>query len=82
MNATNSCALMDELRPNGAPHKKQIQFVKGRLGHDRRYAINASKIKRELGFATISEFRKMLHETVVWFLNHELWWQPLLRKQA
>jgi len=41
MNATNSCALMDELRPNGAPHKKQIQFVKDRLGHDRRYAINA-----------------------------------------
>jgi len=51
MNATNSCALMDELRPEGAPHKKQIQFVKDRPGHDRRYVIDVSKMKRELGYA-------------------------------
>ena len=82
MNATNSCALMDELRPEGAPHKKQIQFVKDRPGHDWRYAIDASKIKQELGFVTKSNFRVKLLETVVWFLNHESWWQPLLRKQS
>jgi len=62
--------------------KNQIQFVKNRPGHDRRYAIDASKIKRELGFVTKSDFREKLHETLGWFLKYESWWQPLLGKQA
>jgi len=82
MHATNSCALMDELRPDGAPHKKQTQFVKDRPGYDRRYAINAIKMKQEMSFIAKSNFREKLHETVFWFMNNETWWQPLLRKQA
>ncbi|MHB8426055.1 MAG: dTDP-glucose 4,6-dehydratase, partial [Gammaproteobacteria bacterium] len=63
------CAIMNELRPDGAPHKKHIQFVKDRPGHDRRYAIDASKIKRELRFDTNSNFRQKLGEPMAWFLN-------------
>lgn len=65
------CAIMDELRPAGAPHKQHIQFVKDRPGHDRRYAINPAKIRRELRFGTNSEFREKLGETLAWFLNNK-----------
>lgn len=72
------CTLMDERRHDGAPHKKHIQFVEDRLGHDRRYAINTSKIKRELGFPTARNFTGKLSETITWYLLRELWWRPLL----
>ncbi len=65
------CAIMDELRPGGAPHKTQIQFVKDRPGHDRRYAINPMKIKQDLGFDTKTDFRQKLGETLEWFLNND-----------
>lgn len=76
------CTIMDELRPDGTPHKQQIRFVKDRLGHDWRYAINPVKIKQELGFVSEDDFSEKLHETLGWFLNHETWWKPLLRKQS
>lgn len=63
------CTIMDERRPNGIPHNRKIQFVNDRPGHDRRYAIDASKIKRELRFDTNSNFRQKLGETMAWFLN-------------
>ena len=63
------CAIMDELRSEGAPHKTQIQFVKDRPGNDRRYAINPAKVKREMGFDTYNDFRQKLGETLAWFLN-------------
>ena len=65
------CSIMDELRPGSAPHKKQIQFVKDRPGHDWRYAINPAKIKLELGFDTKTDFRQKLGETLEWFLNND-----------
>lgn len=65
------CTLMDERRRDGAPHRNHIQFVKDRLGHDRRYAINPDKIRRELGFEANCEFPENLNETLGWFLNAE-----------
>ena len=67
------CATLDELRPGGAPHEKQITYVKDRPGHDRRYAINASKIKDELGWEPVEKFEAGLRKTVMWYLANEDW---------
>lgn len=55
-----------------------ISFVEDRLGHDRRYAIDASKIKNELGWEPTHTFEKGIHETIQWYLNHKEWWQRIL----
>lgn len=67
------CAIMDELRPAGAPHAKLIQFVKDRPGHDRRYAIDANKIRSELGWAPSQKFESGLRKTVQWYLANTEW---------
>ena len=67
------CATLDALYPAGAPHEKLIQFVKDRPGHDRRYAINADKIKQELGWAPQEKFDHGLRKTVDWYLNNSDW---------
>ena len=67
------CATLDSLYPAGAPHEKLIQFVKDRPGHDRRYAINADKIKHELGWAPQEKFDHGLRKTVDWYLNNSDW---------
>jgi len=67
------CAVMDELRPASAPHAKLIQFVKDRPGHDRRYAIDAEKIRQELGWAPAENFAAGLRKTVRWYLDHPQW---------
>jgi dTDP-glucose 4,6-dehydratase len=54
------------------------EFVTDRAGHDWRYAIDASKIERELGFAPDETFETGLAQTVDWYLNNEAWWRPLL----
>lgn len=54
-----------------------IRFVKDRPGHDRRYAIDATKIKRELGFKTEIEFRKGLEDTVRWYVENRDWWERI-----
>lgn len=65
------CHLLDELRPRSphVPHEKLIAFVTDRAGHDFRYAIDCSKIKRELGFRPTVTFEEGLKETVKWFLE-------------
>ena len=77
------CELMDELAPNLPirPSKQLITFVKDRAGHDRRYAIDASKIERELGWTPQSTVEDGLRRTVEWYLNHRDWWQPLLSNE-
>ncbi|MGA7160978.1 MAG: dTDP-glucose 4,6-dehydratase [Bacteroidota bacterium] len=55
-----------------------IAFVKDRLGHDRRYAIDASKIKHELGWEPTHTFEKGIRETIEWYLNNKKWWQRIL----
>ena len=74
------CELMDELAPDlpVRPAKQLITFVKDRAGHDRRYAIDASKIKRELGWSPQETVSGGLRRTVEWYLANQDWWQPLL----
>ena len=74
------CMLMDELAPDLPvnPSKKLITFVKDRPGHDRRYAIDATKIKTELGWSPQETIEGGLRRTVHWYLNNRDWWQPLL----
>ena len=67
------CAILDELHPAGAPHAKLITFVKDRPGHDRRYAINAGKIKQELGWEPQERFDSGIRRTVQWYLEHKTW---------
>jgi len=69
------CALLDELRPreDGKPYAAQITFVTDRPGHDRRYAIDAGKIERELGWRPQHPFEEGLAATVAWYLEHRGW---------
>ena len=68
------CALLDELRPDPAgPHARLITFVKDRPGHDRRYAIDARKIERELGWRPAETFETGIRKTVQWYLDHADW---------
>ena len=71
------CTLLDELEPRGAPHSDLIEFVTDRPGHDARYAIDASKIERELGWIPEETFESGLRKTVDWYLARKEWWQPL-----
>ena len=66
---------MDELKPKiaGKSYREQITFVKDRPGHDRRYAIDASKLKNELGWKPQETFESGLHKTVLWYLEHQDW---------
>jgi dTDP-glucose 4,6-dehydratase len=70
------CALMDELAPDAAigPREQLIRFVADRPGHDQRYAIDASKIERELGWRPRESFESGLRKTVAWYLEHRDWW--------
>jgi dTDP-glucose 4,6-dehydratase len=63
------------------PCNKLISFVQDRPGHDRHYAINATKIKTQLGWIPTVTIEKGLHRTVEWYLTHRDWWQPLLSKE-
>lgn len=69
------CSILDELCPSDPvlPHRELITYVKDRPGHDRRYAIDASKIERELGWKPKHTFESGLRETVEWYLQHSAW---------
>jgi dTDP-glucose 4,6-dehydratase len=69
------CSLMDELAPHSpyAPHQSLINFVADRPGHDQRYAIDAAKIQRELGWKPQETFESGLRKTVQWYLEHKTW---------
>jgi len=69
------CAILDELRPknDGKSYAEQITFVKDRPGHDRRYAIDASKIERELGWKPAETFETGIRKTVQWYLDNPKW---------
>ena len=74
------CGLMDELSPNKdiGSYSSLITYVKDRLGHDRRYAIDANKIAAELGYAPAESFETGLRKTVEWYLGNQGWCQNIM----
>lgn len=74
------CALLDALRPraDGASYTRQIAFVKDRPGHDRRYAIDASKMNDELGWRPAETFATGLRKTVQWYLDNGRWVEDIV----
>jgi dTDP-glucose 4,6-dehydratase len=69
------CAILDELRPrvDGQSYATQMRFVKDRPGHDRRYAIDAGKLERELGWRPAETFDTGIRKTVAWYLDNQAW---------
>ncbi len=69
------CSTLDDLLPGLAqrPHERLIRFVQDRPGHDRRYAIDISKVTRELGWQPAVTFEQGLKQTVRWYLDNESW---------
>lgn len=76
------CDMLDELRPLPTPHHNRIQFVVDRPGHDRRYAMDISKIQRELGWAPRHSLADGLRATVEWFLAHPDWVAAIQRQHG
>ena len=72
------CRLLDERRPDRAPHADLIEFVTDRPGHDLRYAIDPRRIREELGWRPSVTLEEGLAKTVDWYLTNEDWWRPLL----
>lgn len=77
------CGILDKLRPraSGGVYEDLITFVEDRPGHDLRYAIDATKIKNELGWEPTETFETGLEKTVQWYLDNEEWWRPLREKK-
>jgi len=75
------CAILDELRPASAPHARLITHVTDRPGHDRRYAMDITKIRAELGWTPRHDLESGLSETVKWYLDHPQWVQAVLQQQ-
>ena len=71
------CTLMDELKPKNHPHADLIEFVTDRPGHDLRYAIDASKISRDLGWKPSVTVEEGMRRTVEWYLANRPWWEKL-----
>ena len=78
------CAILDRVRPraDGASYTAQITSVADRPGHDKRYAIDASRIHDELGWEPAETFETGIEKTVRWYLDNEDWWRPLLAAKA
>jgi len=77
------CDILDEQRPlgEGGSRRDLITFVTDRPGHDRRYAIDCSKIAAELGWQPSRSFEEGLAQTVSWYLDNEDWWRPIREKR-
>jgi dTDP-glucose 4,6-dehydratase len=78
------CAILDELRPraDGQSYAAQISYVADRPGHDKRYAIDASRIAAELGWTPRETFESGIRKTVAWYLDNEAWWRPVVAERA
>jgi len=73
------CALLDEMKPDAAgPYERLITYVKDRPGHDRRYAIDARNVERELGWKPAETFDTGIRKTVRWYLDNQPWVQDVL----
>ena len=76
------CSILDRIKPraDGKSYAEQIRFVADRPGHDHRYAIDGTKIERELGWSPRVSFEQGLEATIRWYLANESWWRPLLER--
>ena len=74
------CEILDDLRPDGAPHERLVEFVDDRPGHDARYAIDATKLESEFGWRAGETFETGIEKTVRWYVDNEWWWRPLREK--
>lgn len=77
---TTICAILDELRPraDGKPYAEQISYVADRPGHDQRYAIDARRIREELGWTPNETFDSGIRKTVEWYLDNQDWWKTIV----
>jgi dTDP-glucose 4,6-dehydratase len=77
--AQSICLLLDEMLPDSPyrPHQRLITFVADRPGHDRRYAMDSAKIRRELGWTAGENFDSGLRKTVFWYLANRWWWEAI-----
>lgn len=76
------CAVLDELRPRSSgKYEDLITYVKDRPGHDLRYAIDPSKLMRDLGWSPKETFDTGIRRTVQWYLDNEWWWRPIREKR-
>ncbi len=71
------CAVMDQRRPENAPHDRLIRFVEDRPGHDRRYAMDSRRIRGELGWTPRETFETGLEATIDWYLANQEWWRAV-----
>lgn len=71
------CTVLDQLSPSNRPREELIEFVTDRPGHDARYAIDATKLERELGWKAQENFDTGIEKTVRWYLENDWWWRPL-----
>jgi dTDP-glucose 4,6-dehydratase len=76
------CEVLDRRSPSNRPREGLIEFVTDRPGHDVRYAIDATKLERELGWRAQENFETGIEKTVAWYLENEWWWQPLRERYA
>jgi dTDP-glucose 4,6-dehydratase len=76
------CQSLDRIRPrnDGSSYAEQISYVADRPGHDLRYAIDPSKLERELGWAPGETFESGIEKTVAWYLDNDWWWRPILER--
>ncbi|MCA2002322.1 MAG: GDP-mannose 4,6-dehydratase, partial [Chloroflexi bacterium] len=75
------CDLLDEIQPQAESRRRLIQFVADRPGHDRRYAMNISKIERELGWKPRRRLTDGLRETVLWFIKNPQWVEAIQKQR-
>jgi len=77
------CAILDSVRPraSGRPHRDLINFVADRPGHDQRYAMDPTRIERELGWSCRLDFASGLEEIVRWYLDNRPWWEAIQRRR-
>jgi dTDP-D-glucose 4,6-dehydratase len=71
--AANAISILDEIRPKETKYQDQITYVADRPGHDMRYAIDASKIQKELGWTPQETFESGIKKTVEWYLDNQAW---------
>jgi dTDP-glucose 4,6-dehydratase len=76
------CDCLDRLRPQGAPHRRLMTYVADRPGHDKRYAIDASRLCDEIGWRARISFDDGIEMTVRWYLENEWWWKPLRQQYS